>query len=377
MLKKALHSVVIAASLALSLPHIAWGNEINTKALDLAGQQKFDQALRLLSQQDAKLRAGYEHRFLKARIHSWAGQYSDARRELNSLMAAYPDNADLQLAMGNLEYYQQNLTAAERHYVAVLDKFPEYQDARTGLENVRKARKEAAANGNHSWRLDSSLGFSDFDQDDLTDWDNQFFRVEYAPKTLAYHASVQRYKRFDTTNVQFQGGVSDAVRGGWDWGLEAGFTPSALFRPDFSVGGRLGRALTLQNGTVIYPSTTYRYDDYASGGIHNIQPDITAYLDKDIVLTARLIATLQESENDQFGWLVQGRIPASEKLQLNIGYANAPEAVDGIAITTESLFGGLTYTVRDDLDVHLNLARDDREDTYIRNSINVGFTHKR
>ena len=96
-----------------------------------------------------------------------------------------------------------------------------------------------------------------------------------------------------------------------------------------------------------------------------------------MVLTGRLIGTIQSQEDDQLGWLVDGTIPLSDRLQLKAGYSRAPEAVDGLAITTESIFGGLSYKLRDDLDLHLNLARDDREDVYIRESINVGFTHKR
>jgi len=167
------------------------------------------------------------------------------------------------------------------------------------------------------------------------------------------------------------------VRGGWDWGVEVGLTPDALFRPDFSAGGRVGRAIEIENGTVLYPNVTYRYDDYAAGAIHNIQPSITTYFENEVELTGRLIGTVQEAENDQLGWLVQGRIPVSNQLRLNIGYANAPEAIDGVVVTTQSLFGGLSYALRDDLELHLNFARDDRENIYIRDSVNVGFTHKR
>ena len=164
---------------------------------------------------------------------------------------------------------------------------------------------------------------------------------------------------------------------GWDWGVDAGFSPSADFRPDFSVGAHLGRAIETAGGAVIYPEVTYRYDDYALSNIHNIQPGLTAYLDDGLVLTGRLIATLQSEEPDQLGWLVEGRKSLTEQLQIRAGYANAPEAINGIAITTQSLFGGLTYALNDDLDVHLNLARDDRENSFVRTSGNVGFTYKR
>ena len=374
---RALNKTALLTVLLLTLPHIALANEINAKALELAGQKNFDKALSVLSQQSSDIASGYDHRFLKARILSWAGQYGAARAELDSLMAAYPDNADLQLALGNLEYYQGRLDAAETQYSRVLNKFPNYQDARNGLENVRKARAEAAANGQQTWRIDGNLGFSDFNQDEISKWDDQFLRVEYSPNTLAYHGSVQRYKRFGTTDIQFMAGIADAVRGGWDWGLEAGFTPGATFRPELSLGLRGGRAIEMQSGVVFYPNVTYRFDDYDTGSIHNIQPGLTTYLEGGIVLSARLIATLQEAEDNQLGWLIDGRAPLTDRLQLRAGYADAPEAIDGLAISTQSLFGGLSYKVRDDLDVHVNLARDDRENSYVRNSANVGFTYKR
>ena len=374
---QALKRAAVITTFTLMLPHIAAANDINAQALELAGQQQFDKALSVLSQQNAQLANGYEHRFLKARILSWAGQYSAARSELNGLIAEHPDNADLQLAMGNLEYYQGRLKAAETQYSRVLSQHPNYEDARTGLENVRKAKSAAVANGQGKWRIDGSLGLSDFNQSDLSDWDDQFLRVEYSPETIAYHASVQRFRRFDATDVQLQGGISDAVRGGWDWGLEAGVTPNETFRPKLSLGARTGRSINLSSGTVLYPNVSYRFDDYDTGSIHNVQPGLIAYLENGIVLTGRLIATFQDNEDDQLGWLAEGRVPVTEKLQLRAGYADAAEAIDGLAISTQSVFGGLTYKVRDDLDVHINLARDDREDIYIRNSANVGFTYKR
>lgn len=381
MTPNALKSFLIALSLTFTLAEHASANPLNEQALALAGEKKFDEALAVLSRQDSALVTGYEHRFLKARILSWAGTYGQARGELDALMAEYPNNPDLRLARGNLNYYQGRLGAAEEDYQSVLNEYPDYQDAKNGLETVRKARQAKgqlqSEDTDHEWRIDGGLGLSDFDQDDLSGWDNQFLRVEYSPNTLAYHASAQRYKRFGLTDTELKAGISDAVRGGWDWGLEVGLTPAGTFRPDFSLGGRLGRAVQMANGTVIYPQLSYRYDDYEAGVIHNIQPGLTAYLNGGLELSGRLIATLQDAEDDQLGWLVEGRAPIAQRLQIRAGFANAPEAIDGIAITTESLFGGLTFTARDDLDLHINLARDDREDSYVRTSANVGFTYKR
>ena len=90
-----------------------------------------------------------------------------------------------------------------------------------------------------------------------------------------------------------------------------------------------------------------------------------------------MIGTFQEIGDDNVGWLIEGRQPFTDRLQLRAGYAQAPEDINGFAITTKSLFGGVPYSVRDDLDLHLNLSRDDREDSFVRESANVSFTYKR
>ena len=360
---------------AFTAPAIA--DDISDRALALAGQQKFDQALTLLSQQNTALQNSYEHRFAKARILSWDKQFSRAEAELFSLMATHPGDPDLQLVMGNLKYYQSDLEAAQGYYQDVLEKFPNYTDARTGLENVRKARSDQLKSGKHRLRLDTAVSASGFNQSGIDGWNSQSLRGEYKVDTVAYHGTLQRYKRFGSTDVELGGGISDAVRGGWDWGLQAGFTPDADFRPDLSVGGRLGRVLNKGQGAVIYPEVSYRFDDYHTGAIHTLQPGIITYFDNGFVLTGRLIATLADNRDDQIGVLASGLVPVTDRLKLNLGVANAPEAIDGIAITTQSVFGGATYSLNDGFDAFVNLSRHDRENSYVRNSINVGITHKR
>ena len=372
-LKTSLASILASAVMALP----AFAQDSNARALELAGAQKYDQALALLSAQDRAVQQGYDHRFLEARILSWAGRYPEARAEIDSLLIDYPGNADVMLALGNLEYYQGNLKAAERQYQAVLAIAPNYTDAQNGLTNVRKARAAARNRGGYRWRFDGGVGVSDFDVDGLSDWNEQFLRAERVSGDLAYSGSVTRYDRFDMTDVQFGLGVSDAVRGGFDWGLDFGLTPDSDFRPDLSLGGRAGYAISAYGGTVYHFGTSVRYDDYDTGDILTIQPELKAYLENGVVLTGRLISTFQSQEDDQLGWLVDGLVPINDRLRVKAGYARAPEAINGVAITTESLFGGVSYQVREDLDLHLNLARDDREDIYIRDSLNVGFTHKR
>lgn len=352
---------------------------IDQKIQSSITKKDFDQALELISQKTLIEQNTFDQRFLKARILSWKGDHRAARRALDTLMADFPGNDDVTFASGNLEYYQGNLKKADAIFTDILQRNPNYTDVAVARENVRKAQRTKRP---YNWRIDGGAGLSSFDETDLNNWNNQYLRAEYTPDNVAYHAKVQNYRRFGQNNVQFEAGIADAKREDWDWGLAAGFTPSADFRPEFHIGGRVGRKIKLDNGPTLVTTLHYRYDQYTEAKIHNISPEVTAYFQNGSRLTGRVINTVQSNESDQTGWLVSGSYPVSKKWTLNGGYAKAPEAVDNpnaidsLVVTTKSIFGGVSYAVSPQLDLHVNVVRDDRQDTYIRNAVNVGFTQK-
>ena len=376
--------LLILATLVLSLGSGAYASASDASSIDQQIQSSieskdFDHALNLISQKPLSEQNTFDQRFLKARILSWKGDNNRARDALNALMSDFPDNDDVTFASGNLEYYQGNLVNAEIIFSDILKRDPNYTDVATALGNVRKAKETKKP---YKWRIDSGAGISTFSESDLDNWNNQYLRAEYAPKNIAYHAQVQNYSRFGQNNVQFEGGIADSKRGKWDWGVAAGFTPNADFRPEMHVGGRIGRKFQLEQGPTVMTTVHYRYDEFTEASIHNITPEVTAYFQNGARLNGRLINTLQSEQEDQTGWLISGSYPVSKKWSINGGYARAPEAIetpgldDNLVITTKSIFGGVSYTLTPQLDLHANVVRDDREDTYIRNAVNVGFTQR-
>ena len=350
---------------------VAFANSWSDHAMELAAENKFDQALSVLAAEPINVQQSYDHRFLKARILSWDGQYEKAEMELNALDRDFPNNADVILTKGNLEYYQGNLKQAERNFLRVLELAPNYADAKTGLENVRRAKA-----AKKSWRVDGGTTFSSFDDDDIQSWDDQNLRVEYRTDDLAYSVSGQRYNRFGQTDVQLVAGLADAQRGGLDWGLIAGVTPSASFRPDVSAGVNLGYSIDTPGGTTFYPRSNYRYDQYDTGDVHTVQTGVDTYLENGLVLSADIIGTFQETGGNDIGFRLSGRYPITDQFEIRAGYANAPETINGVAIDTETFFGGISYAVTPDLKLHLNLSNNDREDSFSRDDINVGFTRE-
>lgn len=111
-------------------------------ASELAKDQKFDEGLTVLDGVHFADRDNYSVKFLEARILSWAGKNKQAEQAFVSLRAQYPQDLDIMLSSGYLQYYQRNYSDSERIFAEVLDLNPDYGDARTGLEKSRLAQNK-------------------------------------------------------------------------------------------------------------------------------------------------------------------------------------------------------------------------------------------
>ncbi len=373
--KKLRTASIIGFFIALTGPLSAMAvspGDVSKQAMDLAAANNFTQALALISSQDIETQNSYEVKFTQARILAWDNQYDAAAQAYESLLADFPGNPDIQNGYGYLEYYRGNYDRAEILLSEVLAKYPGYEDAQIGLKRVRDARADAKRKEKR-WRLDVNGGTSSFNTD-MAGWNYQSARVEHIPGNIALHTDVTRYERFDQIDTQITVGARSNTNNSWDWQIAAGTTPSADFRPKLTGAARIGKSVDV-NGTIIHGSLGYQIDDYTTAGtIHQLSPQVVAYLDDDVVLSGRLMHVMQNGEDDQTGFMLSGSAPVVDRLSARIGYANAPEAINGRVINTESVFGGLSYQLTDSLDIHATYSRDDRENTYVRDAVNVGIT---
>ncbi len=360
-----------------ALPSLAHANDVHVQAMTLVETKDFDGALELLSAEDAAHRSEYDHRFLRARLLAWDGQHRDAQSELDALIAEHPGNPDLALMRGNVAFYQGRLAEAEAYFSSILLRFPDYFDAQTALDNVRRVQiAERDAKRGDGWRVDAGGGLSSL-SDGLESWRNQYVRAARRIGNVEASGSAQRYTRFGMTDTSLGLGARDAVRGGLDWSVQAEITPDADFRPEWSAGGTVGHVYALEDGTVLHPRLTYRYDEYGNQTIHNVSPELTAYLENGVELTGRLIGSMPSEEADQLGWLVIGGVPLSDQVSARLGYARAPEAINGVTTTTSSVFGGVSYAVTDDVKVGVDVGHDARKNSYSRTHANVSVSYKR
>jgi len=112
------------------------------RAQDLAGQEKFNEALSVLKNAQSVDRNDYAVKFLEARILSWAGKHYEAEEIFSDLTREYPQDSDIAVSYGYLYLYQNKFNQAQQLFTKVLSENPGYKDAQDGLERARIARTQ-------------------------------------------------------------------------------------------------------------------------------------------------------------------------------------------------------------------------------------------
>jgi len=117
-------------------------NDYLDMAAELAKARKFEEAIETLDLIHASNRNDHAVKFLEARILSWHGKHDRAEQEFENLRAQYPDDLDVLVSFGYLQFYQRKYVEAEQLFVEVLNNNPDYHDARRGLERTRTANNK-------------------------------------------------------------------------------------------------------------------------------------------------------------------------------------------------------------------------------------------
>jgi len=110
------------------------------QVMDMAEQGRFDTALFIMDHFPEMEKNSYEYAFTRARILSWSGDYTAADALYRQLRAAHPDDQDILVGSGFLEFYQGNLAQSEFYFQRVVDMNPLYTDAYNALRRVQTIR---------------------------------------------------------------------------------------------------------------------------------------------------------------------------------------------------------------------------------------------
>ncbi|GEM_PF-4909195 len=347
------------------------------RALNLAAGKQYEDALSALDALDGRASAAYEVRFARARILAWAGEYDQAEQVYQDLLGDYPEDPDILIGYAQLAYYQQDFGAAKKRFARVAAAYPEYDDAIIGLERTNRALSSADADPKSRWRLDYAAELNTFERSSNDKWEYYTAQITRQRSGLSLWIKGEHYQRFGLRDSTVAIGAASKIGDNWDAALTIEGTPDADFRPEFAIDVEIGRTFFLSSDIpALRPYVRYNFDKYAEQPIHMISPGANAYLANGWVFDVRLITSAQRDESVEIGGMARLTAPVVQNIRVTLGAANAPEAIDGVVVRTVSVFGGVLLDISDKLSLRADYARDDRQNSFIRNVFSVNVTHR-
>lgn len=328
-------------------------------------------------------------RLARARILGWAGRYAEAGTVADVVIATRPTSAEAHAVRGRIAFYTGDLDVAQAHFARAQSLDSANEEARVGLADVARARRppepvspgitSAAAPRRAAWRYDTGYSQSRLSRPALDDWHEGFFRVERtSPGGTGLHLRADVSNRFDDTDTSVGLGIAQRFSPALRAYLEGAIAPEADFLPRWAIATG-GGARLYSGGDAIGPgflTLDLRHRSYETADVQNADPGLEQYFfDGRVWLTGRWINSFDRETDERlagwFGRLDWQIVPA---FRIYGGAADAPETESGITVQTSSWFGGMAFDLPRRIRVSLDVAREDRENSYIREVFAVGLT---
>ena len=93
-------------------------------------------------------------------------------------------------------------------------------------------------------------------------------------------------------------------------------------------------------------------------------------------IAARVIALDPEDSERLYGkdFRLDGTL--TDTFRFYAGYADVPETVAAVTVDTQTWFGGVTLDMTPEATLRLGYARDDRENSYIRQVVSASVSYR-
>lgn len=315
-------------------------------------------------------------RLARSRILGWSGRYAEARRTVNAVIAEQPQNAEAHTVKGRIEFYDGRLDSAHSAFAEARRLDPGNAEAAAGLADVARAR---TGDETPRWQIDTGYLHSRFSRVDLADWREGFIRIEHRwPSNTALSFRVDTSNRFSETETSVGVGIAQRFNAAVYGYLEGSMAPAADFLPRSMVAAG-GSLRILKNEGVIGDSmltATLRHRRYATGDVQNIEPGIQQYaFDGRLWLAAKWVNAFdREADTRLAGWYGRVDWQVAQFLRVYGGLSDMPETESGVTVETRSQFGGLAVDLTPNIRLNIDLAREDRANSYVRNVYGLGAT---
>jgi YaiO family outer membrane protein len=235
----------------------------------------------------------------------------------------------------------------------------------------------AAMAGDYAWQLDSGIQYSSFARVPQESWNQEFLQVThfFNGRGTAVHGKATRYEQFGVTDAEYELGVDQRFSPSTYGHLYISGSPDPFFRPEWRVEAGGGYRVS-QGGIPAWFTLDARHDSYPTLEVTTLNPGVRIEPFDNWSLSGRLITVSQPNASTIYGWDARLDGQIREGLRFYAGYADAPETVAAVTVQTRTVFGGLAYDLSPACTLRFGYARDDRENSYIRNVFDAGITYR-
>lgn len=350
-------------------------------ARKLAEDQKYDDALTLLKKLQDNNPDNVELHLAIARTLSWSGNPDAAQIEIDKLSPVQKQNADAKLLQGYLYYYQKDFVKAEKEFSDILAHHPDYTDAATGLEHIRRASAaENAKDNGFKWQVDTGFEYSNFLRRSQDSWNQEFIQINrfFDNKKTVLHGTTRRYGQFTNVDSEYELGIDKVLSPRFTSYLYGTFSPHADFRPDWRIhaGGAARLDDPNDDGPALWVLVDMRRDVYEATDVFNFNPALRFEPVYGWGIIARAISVDQENEKRVYGQELRLNGVITDGWRFTAGFADAPETEAGVTVNTKTRYGNMAIDLGDAHTVRFGYTHDDRENSYIREVYNVSFSYK-
>jgi len=335
--------------------------DLQTNSLDNADRQIAE----ILAADPLHVEAGA----IKARIRLARGDSRGAEAEFRALAAQNSGVSDILIGLGDslrAQYRDADARAA-------------YEHARAVAPGSAEVSHRLALSVRPRWRLNLDGSYSRLSENSGS-WSEIRAGIGYVlDEKTTLSGGVEFNRRFGKTDALIDARLDHRWSEEASTFIRLGGTPDADHRPDML--GEVGGAIKILPGGDIVGSTVATFDlayaRYRTGDVKSASPGVQQYFANGrIWVTARLIATLSETDEALGGFLTRVDWVVIDGWKIFAGYSDAPESSGGLTVETRTLFGGIAVDLDRNTTLNLSASREDRSKFSERTTFNVGITSR-
>lgn len=377
-LRHSLHAITLSTFL---LATSSYASEITyDQALEWKKNGQFhkaEEAFQLLLNKDSD---NAELWFQLGLVQRFQEKRTEAMQSQKKALALSPDYHDIRLELARLHSWNQNYDIAEPMVKIVLEAHPDYQDAIDLSASIERAKNAPPDPKSFKWQLDTGYENSDFSRRPQPDWHQYFLQINHwVANGTIIRLRTESIERRNIRNEHYEMGVAHIFNDVYTGHVSIGYTPNSLFIPEWRIkaGGEARLVFEHEHLGNTWLTAHVQHDRYTHLNTTVIKPGIRYEFIKNWQIQAQHINVIDENDDHLRGWSTRldWQTPMPE-LRVFAGLSDAPETDNAIVVDTKAQFAGFSYQITPQVTLHASYAKEDRENSFIRNIISTALSVK-